>query len=368
MNQEALDNTYAPIRGWIALVLSASFFLFAILAEFYVSPFLALAIGLAGVLASYFTLERSLLFFLIGTLLWPYTMGWNVGPLQWGPSRTLFVLMIFVWILALVRGTVTLHRTPLDLALLLFVTVMIISSMISAPHELSDQVNGALKTLGYTTVEWILLFYLVSTIPSKWQQVRKYMMYISVIVSIVALVGILEFLTGIRFYEWLRPMIPGGENMKSNIHEAGLQLGLSSLVRGGISRIVSTTISFQEVGTLMAMAVPLILYFLAYSLTLKQNFYWLVSLAMVIGALFLSVTRGAFLATAVAVLIMSILSKKYLLRCSIVFMIPVILVTFLAFPNLFFADESVSAPGINEITIKSRLKTWQEGASFEAGN
>lgn len=368
MNQVVLKPTDDSARNRRALGLSGAILIVALLAGFYINPLLAIAMGLVVALASFISLERSLLFFLIGTLLWPYTMGWNVGPLLWGPSRLLFILMIFAWVLAYIRGEVSFHRTPVDLALLIFITVMLISFMVNAPYMLSDQFSIALKMLGYITVEWLLLYYLVSTIPKNWQQVRKILVYISIIISIVALVGILEFITGIRFYEWLRPMLPGGDHMRSNIHEVGLQLRQPSLVRGDILRIVSTTISFQEVGTFMAMTIPLLLYFLAYSRTRRQTILWLVMIALTTGALFLSVTRGAFLAAVIAILIITLFSKRSLLRSSFLFMIAIVLVTLMIFPNLFVAAQSVIAPGIEEGTIQGRLHNWPAAITMLTGN
>lgn len=372
MNQLSLSGSpvETSTRTIYALLLSGGVLGVAYLVGAHISPFAAMAVGLAALVIPYWNLERSLMFFLAGTLLWPYTMAWQVGPFAWGPSRGLYVLFVSTWLIAAVRGQVKLKRTPLDLAILLFVAAILTSFVINSIAMNSDQFNDATKTFGFKSIEWFLLFYLVAAIPKDWKQVRGFFKWMIIIVSAIALVGIFEYLTGFRFFEWLRHYLPGGEAMRSNLHEAGLENRAGALFRGGIVRIVSTTISPHEVGTLMATTTPLVLYFIAYSKTWAKKMIWFIPFTLICAALFLSVTRGAILATGIGVTCLSLLSKNVLLRGGLVVMATIVTLAFLFIPSIPDAVLSVSTPDVlpQEGGIQSRTEDWPQAAQLLYGH
>lgn len=310
--------------------------------------------------APYWRLDRALYAFLIATLLWPYTMGWQSGTLQWGPSRIAFVVLAITFVAFWAKGEVRPRSTPLDIAVLFFMGALLASFAINSNHLTGGQLQISLKAVANIAIEWFLLFYIVASIPRDVNQVRRFLTVITGLVFVVAVVGVIEYFAGFRLYELLRQYIPGGANMRSNLHEQGLQLGLNSLVRGEITRIVSTTVSFQELGTLMAMTVPLLLYLVAYARTNRQMVACIVGLVFTTSALLLSVTRGAMLAAVVAVIFQSVFSRKAILRAGILIAAGTAVLAFLFSPKLLDAIASVAAPDVlpQEGTIQGRLQDW----------
>lgn len=318
----------------------------------------------------YWSLDRALYAFLIATLLWPYTMGWQMGPLLWGPSRILFVVLIITFISFWVKGGVRLQATPLDLALLIFFGAMLASLAFNSNNMTPGQFNIGLKTVGNSAVEWFVLYYIVTSVPGDFSKIRRFLAVITGLIVIVAVVGVIEYFIGFRIFEWLRPHIPGGANMESNLHEPYLQAGTYSVIRGGITRIISTTISFQEVGTLMAMTIPFLLYLLAYAKSQRQVVAWIVGLGFVSSALLLSVTRGAMLAAVVAVAFQSLFSRKGILRSGVVIGAAAVILAFIFFPKLVGAVSSVTSPEIlpQEQNVQVRLNDWPYAAKMIENN
>lgn len=349
----------------VAGALLAGAFLVGILLNLY------LAIGLALVVAAipYWRLDRVLVVFLIVTLLWPHKLGWHVGWI-WNPSRILLMVMLLTWILAWSKREVKFQRTPLDMAFFLFIIAMLVSFLVNSPNMNYDDFFRAMKTFGYAAVEWILLYYLVTTILSNYRQVRKFLIIFIGLISIVALVGIVEYKTGVRFYEWLRPHLPGGAKMVSNLHEEFLEERDVGYVRGDVVRIVSTTISYQEVGSLMAMSLPLIVFFIAYARKWWERLLWLAPLFLVVSALLLSVTRGAVIASVVAILFISVMSKKWLIRASFLSCGLVIAIVIALIPNILGAFESVATPArlSTEASFQSRLERYPLAAEMLQGH
>ncbi|RJQ45567.1 MAG: hypothetical protein C4534_04625, partial [Gaiellales bacterium] len=268
------------------------------------------------------------------------------------------------------RGEVRFRSTQLDYAIVFFIAAMILSLVFNSLYFNQEQFGKALKTIGYCVIEWFLLFYIVVSIVRDTNRAKKLTAVLTILISIVAVVGIIEYFAGFRFFEWLRQFIPGGELMKSNLHERALQAGVYGVIRGGVERIVSTTISFQEVGTLMAMAIPMLFYFLAYSRKPAVRLLCMSGLAFATGALFLSVTRGAILAALVAVLFQSLLSRKLMLRSTIVIGAAVVIITFILFPVLYDAIVSVASPDVlpQEGTVQTRLDDWPEAGRIVKGH
>lgn len=320
--------------------------------------------------APYLTLDRALYAFLIATLLWPYTMGWQVGPLQWGPSRLLFVALVLTFAMFWSKREVRPKSTPLDMALLIFLAALLGSFAINSGHLTGNQLGISLKAVSSIAVEWFVLYYIAASIPRDFFQVRRIVGVITGIVFLVAAVGVIEYFIGFRVYEWLRPHIPGGAAMQSNLHEIDMQRAAYSTVRGGIARIVSTTVSFQEVGTLMAMTIPLLSYFLAYAKNRIQLWASITGLVFVVSALLLSVTRGAILAAAVAVVFQSLASRKEMLRSGILIAAGAAILALIFFPKLSGAVSSVTAPDVvtEEKNVQVRLEDWPYAISLIRDN
>lgn len=368
MSKEAIASPPPDLslKNGRALLLAGGVLALAFLTGVYISMFLALLIGVVAAAAPYWRLDRGLVLFVAATLLWPHMLAWRLGPWIWDPSRAIFTLLFLTWVVALMRGQVKLSKTPLDLAFLMLAGVMLLSIVVNNPGMNSEQNGRTLKTFGTDVVEWGLLYYLVTSIIKDWFQARKIVSIIAALLVVVALAGVIEYITGFRVYEWFRHYLPGGENMISNVHEFELENRYIGYQRGDVLRIVSTTMSYQEVGTLMAMAIPLIMYLLAYARKWPWALFWAGSLVPVVSALFLSVTRGAIIAAAAAIICTSLFSHRGVLRAAFMPILVVSLIVFLLFPSIPGAILSVSASSAlpQESSLQGRFKDWPEAGKL----
>lgn len=360
----------APVKDIRALFFPGTVLVAALAAGVFFNLYAAMVIGLIAIVLPYWQLDRALILFLAATLLWPQTLAWPVGPLLWGPSRIMFLALVLTWVFAWSKGWVALRNTPLDLPLLLFIAVLFISEVIISSGMTADQFSRSIKVIGFTLVEWFALYYIVTSIATSKKVIQKIIGIMIVLISIVALVGVIEYLTGVRVFEWLRLYLPGGESMRSNIHEQLLQKKLWAFYRGGIVRIVSTTISPHEVGTLMVMTLPLVIYFIAYVRSWRQRLPCMISLGLIVSALILSVTRGAMLASIIVILCISLFSKKGLLRATIILMAASVIIAITIFPNLSNVLMTVSSAGdiSGDTSIYTRAEDWPEAFRLIQGH
>jgi|GEM_PF-3868577 len=371
MNEAPVANKPGiPLKNGRALVLAGGMVISAVLVSTLINPLLAIPIVLAAVVAPYWNPERALMVYIVVTLLWPSKLEWEFGPWNWGPSRVFIVILFITWFIYLLRHEVEWPKTPLDLALVLFMSAMLISLIPTGMDMSSEQLFRSLKTFGYSIGEWFLLFFMVTTIPRNWQRARRFIVFILALVSIVALVGIIEYLTGFRFFEWLRHYLPSGEKMISNLHEENLATQTGGMFRGSITRIVSTTISPHEVGTLMAMTIPLLFYFLSYSRTTRLKIVCLAAMVLEASALALTVTRGASIAAILAIVTMSLFSKNNIMRLGIVLTLTVVFLVLAIFPAITDAYLAVSSPEVlgQEQSLQGRFDDWPQAEKLLEGN
>lgn len=374
MNEAAFPNPLetdsGPRRDGRAIAITGCMLAAAALVWVYVNPVAAMAVAVIAAAIPYWRLEYAFFAFLVTTLLWPHTMAWQVGFLAWMPSRVMYVVLVITWLVALVNKEVSLKRTPIDPAILIFVVAITVSLVINSLYMDSVQFTRSIKTLATICVEFILMFYIVTTIPRDWKQVRKLLAGVIIVITVVAIIGIIEYITKFRVFEWLRLQLPGGETMRSNLHELQFEQEITGPFRGGVARIVSTTISPHEVATLMAMSLPLILYFLGYARSKLQTLLAMYSFLFVILALLMSVTRGALIAAVVAVICSSVLSRKGLIRMSAFAMILVAALMLILTPGILGAIESVTNPKVlsEESSLQSRIEDWPVAITVLKGN
>ncbi|MBI5870712.1 MAG: O-antigen ligase family protein [Actinobacteria bacterium] len=348
------------LKNGHGVLMASLVFIAAIPVALVMGPAAIIPIGLLAIIIPYWTPERSLAVFLAATLLTPSRYSWTVGPIDWGLSRLLFVAMVIGCTIAWSRGEFRLRKTPMDTAIFLFVTAMLCSFAFNSLGMTSDQFLRAAKTFGFSVVEWFILFYLVANIPKDWRQLRRFVVLICALVSIVGAVGIIEYATSFRFFEWLLRYLPPVTPLATG---GSIFPSVEILTREDIIRVISTTISPHEVGLMAAMTLPLVLYFLAYAKkSRKQMALPLIALALIAAALLLTVTRGAVLASVGAVLCLSILSNKPLLRAGIVIMASAALLSFALVPSLVGAVLDVSKPETltKDSAVESRTEDWPQ--------
>jgi polysaccharide biosynthesis protein PslJ len=225
------------------------------------------------------------------------------GPLgAAGRPATIFALLVFVMYLGLwLRPSSFLDRgrQPIRLAAVLFTCVMVASYASANRHllpvlEKNQADRGIIYLLGWLGI----LLLAADGIPSisALQTVLRRQVFG---ITAVALLGIVEFLSGINATNYIR--LPG---LVASAPVTDLML------RGGLSRVYSTTSQPIEFGAVVVITIPLALHQARYASPDKRLSRWLQVAALVIAAP-LSVSRSAILALiVVAIVILPTWARK----------------------------------------------------------
>jgi polysaccharide biosynthesis protein PslJ len=217
------------------------------------------------------------------------------GPLgAAGRPATMFALLVFVMYLGLwLRPSSFLDRgrQPIRLPAVLFTCVMVASYASANRHllpvlEKNQADRGIIYLLGWLGI----LLLAADGIPSisALQTVLRRQVFA---ITAVALLGIMEFLSGINATNYIR--LPG---LVTQTPVTDLML------RGGLSRVYSTTSQPIEFGAVVVITVPLALHQARYASPDKRVLRWLQVAALVIAAP-LSVSRSAILALIVVAIV-----------------------------------------------------------------
>jgi O-antigen ligase len=217
------------------------------------------------------------------------------GPLgAAGRPATMFALLALVIYLGLwLRPSSFLDRgrQPIRLAAVLFTCVMVASYASANRHLLPVlEKNQADRGIIYL-VGWLgILLLAADGMPSisALQTVLRRQVFG---ITAVALLGIVEFLSGINATNYIR--LPG---LVASAPVTDLML------RGGLSRVYSTTSQPIEFGAVVVITVPLALHQARYASPDKRLLRWLQVAALVVAAP-LSVSRSAILALVVVAIV-----------------------------------------------------------------
>jgi polysaccharide biosynthesis protein PslJ len=225
------------------------------------------------------------------------------GPLgAAGRPATMFALLVFVMYLGLwLRPSSFLDRgrQPIRLAAVLFTCVMVASYASANRHllpvlEKNSADRGIIYLLGWLGI-LLLAADGISSIPALQTVLRRQVFGITA----VALLGIAEFISGINATNYIR--LPG------LVAQAPIT---DLMLRGGLSRVYSTTSQPIEFGAVVVMTVPLALHQARYASPGKRVSRWLQVAVLVIAAP-LSVSRSAILALiVVAIVILPTWTRK----------------------------------------------------------
>jgi polysaccharide biosynthesis protein PslJ len=218
-----------------------------------------------------------------------------------GQPATIFAVLVLVMYLgAWLRPSSFLYRgrQPIRLAGMLF-TCEILASYASANRHLMPvlEMNAADRGL-ISVLGWLGILLLTVDGLDSLGELQTILRRLVVGATAVALLGIAEFASGITLTNYLK--VPGLEN----------QIPVTDvLVRGGLSRVYSTTGEPIEFGAVVIMALPFALHQARFSPE-KRAWHW-IQVAVLLLAALLSVSRSAVLAMlGVAIVLLPTWSKK----------------------------------------------------------
>jgi polysaccharide biosynthesis protein PslJ len=211
-----------------------------------------------------------------------------------GRPATMFALLVFVMYLGLwLRPSSFLdrRRQPIRLAAVLF-TCVIVASYASANRHLlpvlekNSADRGVISLLG-----WLGILLLAADGILSISALQKLLRRLVFGITAVALLGIVEFISGINAANYIR--LPG----------LAAQASVTDLMlRGGLSRVYSTTSQPIEFGAVVVMTLPIALHQARYASSDKRILRWLQVAVLVIAAP-LSVSRSAILALIVVAIV-----------------------------------------------------------------
>lgn len=362
----SLGSLYEYLKDNRTAFLKASGLLvIALIAGFFVNEWFAIIIGAAGVASAFWNLKNAFIIYVAATILIPSRFSWRIDVIDIGPSRLFLVLFLLTCVYYWHKGEVKFRKTPVDIAILVLLFSMLLSISINSLLMTDTQFIQAFKTLGVSLIEWFLIFYAVSSIAKSREEVEKLVKTIMVFAASISLIGMLEFVTKLRIYDWLLKYLPD----PSHATDIGLQASGSGVLRAGMGRIVSTTISPHEVGLLMAMCLPFALYFLAYKKKIFKKSIWMLVVALIVIALGLSITRGALIAAAAVLICLTLLSYKRHLRFGMYFVMVFVLMTFIFLPHIRQTFVGIVQSGVkmtlagstaSDTALKARTEDWPQ--------
>ena len=219
-----------------------------------------------------------------------------------GGPATMFALLVFVMYLGVwLRPSTFLDRgrQPIRLVGILF-TCSIVASYASVNRHLLPVLEKNAADRGLISVfGWLGILLLAADGIDSIVELRTVLRRLVFGAVGVALIGIAEFISGVNAATYIR--LPGLAE-DSPVTDV--------LVRGGLSRVYSTTSQPIEFGAVLVMTLPFALHQARFSPPGKRALRWLQVAALVLGA-FLSVSRSAVLALiVVAIVVIPTWSKK----------------------------------------------------------
>lgn len=212
-----------------------------------------------------------------------------------GGTATMFALLVFVVYLGLwLRPSSFLDRgrQPIRVVAIIFICVMVASYASANRHLLPVlEKNGADRGLIFL-FGWLGILLLAADGIESVVALRTILRRQVFGATAVALVGIMEFFSGINVTNYIR--LPG-----LSAHAPVTDL----MVRGGLPRVYSTTSQPIEFGAVVVMTIPFALHQARFSSPDKRVVRWL-QVAILVLAAPLSVSRSAILALIVVIIVL----------------------------------------------------------------
>jgi hypothetical protein len=219
-------------------------------------------------------------------------------PIDLEPYRILFGLVTLLWFIVLLTNPdAHLHRTVIDVPLVLIAASMLVS-VVANPERANRFDQSIIKALLLFTT-FILLIYLVCSVFDSLEHTRRFISVLVGLGTVVACCAIVESATGYNvFDEWLRV---------GWLREIPLT-AVGEADRNGAHRAVASSSHPLALGVFLAMLVP----FAAY--LAHRDRRWLVSVLALSAGLTATVSRTPLVMLAVIFVVLALMRPAESLR------------------------------------------------------
>jgi O-antigen ligase len=270
-------------------------------------------------------------------------------PFELEPYRVLVAIVIVIWMFSLlVQPELSLRRSGLEGPVLLYAFALVASDFAN-PGRMSEYQSLVMRALTLA-LSVIVVFYFVVSVIRTFSQVLTLVKLLVVGTTLLSVLALIESRTGYSPFEHLHQYVP-------LLQQAVTFTGNPDLVRGASFRAVGSAEHPIALGVLFATVVPLALY-----LAIRfGRWWWWVSLVILLGGTFATVSRTALIMLTVASLVTLALRFRETWRFTPLFLPLVVMVHFVAPGTLgsikysFFPEGGIIEQQSNEEYGRGRL-------------
>jgi polysaccharide biosynthesis protein PslJ len=256
-------------------------------------------------------------------------------PFELEPYRVIVALVVVVWVLSLLaQPDVAFRRSGLDGPVLLY-AFSLVASDLANPARIAQYQSLVIRGLSLA-LSIIVVFYFVVSVVRSFSQVVAIVKLLVAGTSVLAFLALIESRTGWSPFSNLDRYVPLLQQMAS----------FEEVARGTF-RAVGSAEGPIALGALFAVITPLSLY-----LAIRFGRWWWMSVVLLMGGAFATVSRTAVLMLAVASLVVLVLRFRESWRFAPL-LIPMVVMVHFAVPGALGAMKTAFAPPgglINEHT------------------
>jgi O-antigen ligase len=277
-----------------------------------------------------------------------------IGPLGAAgtPATILGVLFLMLWLVGLVTGQNRLLRpTPVHWALAAVCTITVLAGFAGllrpiTAAEVSSSVRGLIML-----ASWAGVILLVADTMRSRARLSAFLRLIVFMGSLLALMGVIQFVWGVNFIELLR--IPG---LVAN------EAGGSLYSRSGFPRVSATALHSIEFSAVLGTILPVAVY-LAFTATRRRALHW-AQLAVIAGAIPLTVSRSGMLGLIIGVVFAFIVASTRQ-RLWLLCVLPVAALAFrLVMPGLLGTIRELFLDAGEDASIDGRVRDYEAVEAF----
>ena len=278
-------------------------------------------------------------------------------------GRVLLLATLLGWFTQRRRAGMERPRsTPLDLFMGVLIGAQLASFIVNLPAEHGSVMSGAISRVGVFAVDFFLLYRVVTVAFRQRSQAIRFVRYLTGLITVIAALGLVEWVTGRNVFEFLSPVLPGRVNRSiAALADAAV------LQRGAISRIHSTLGHPLALAVLLLIALPLAAAFALGAESTAARVRWTVASVTISTAILFTASRGAYLILVPMFLTMVVLAPDRRARASLAMVTGGFVVLALLIPDvrgtMTYHLRSLTAPSARGASIEHRTSAY--GATVE---
>lgn len=248
----------------------------------------------------------------------------------WDELFLILLIMLWGYKWLVYRKDISFKQTPLDLPIIIFITVMIFALIVNSP-DFSISLEGF-----RAVVQYILWYFVILQLLKNEDGAKNMCMVLVIVAGIMAIHGVYQYAIGVE-------MPAGWVDSK----EAGVR-----------TRVFSILTSPNIMGSLMTLVVPMCISFVFISNEKSKKIIFSFIALMMIASLVFTFSRGAWIGFAVAIGIYVLLKdKRFIIPCIIFALLIVVCV-----PSVGDRIAYMLSPEYIESSLRGgRLVRWFTG-------